>query len=391
MPIQIKWETERPLDYRRHEVLVNPFSTVSDKSVWYYPFREQLTRTQYKDEFRFRANMNPHGLTNTKLTLFIPALTCNPGHEARWVCRVGLRWIKTASTLINGEVYQQFDGLGIDMHEPMSEWELCALGNINELTTWSSQLPSYPATVKVPWFYDRLRSMFPLYRHGVEDTLEHRLTLEDLTTLLQVRRCDDHELVDIATGVLPFKAEPPVMWGTYTYRHHLDLDVVYHDEAIYLRKQVYPYIVINDIVSYDTTPGEFKVIFQPLEYPVHTIGWVVEHITSSDILPVVTSTLILNDDAILQDYPGYMTSRDDIPLRFRHTHTSFNYWSMGLEPIRVPTLNVDSGELLVNVNTDCPEHYRLRVRVYYNKHVEYITYPTSLHQRGEVSAKLRLK
>lgn len=194
-------------------------------------------------------NVDPtfHHLQYTYITTITPKISVKEEFKntikIKLPHRYGINCINKAIIKDQKITYQTLDNVFLDFHLQFfqnngtgkRDLDLKYLGDLPELTTFSTYLPPRKINYEIPWFYSQHISLaFPIFYKGSSLNLEHRIVYKKYITdmLIMVKKESDgsweyitkdkHEYIDVDSNLLP----TPEMYGKYSLNHKNQIESI---------------------------------------------------------------------------------------------------------------------------------------------------------------------
>jgi hypothetical protein len=357
-----------------------------------------------------------HGLLYTVLVQKLPTIKANKGFEIRWCPNVGSNIVKSAEFQVNDTVWQTLDSVYFDdYHAKISkdskEVMNKNLGNIPELQTWASELPSAMTFFRIPWFYSLHTSkMFPLYYCGKEDRVEHILNLRrNLKDLLMIRSIDTGEMIpfdEACVSVSSTELPAPEMRGDYVMmsdmecEHNRCNENKYHNEVFDIDNV--RAIDSDNIVNSNST---VSIKIKDMPFPVHTIHWKAENMNASafnylsnystcaedhtsGVSPVKWASLTCPQGILFKNLESYINETIIPANHFNKIpeYPGYGCWTNATdatEPLYPkPGIKLDEGELTLRIEDTENNKYKVHARVVYTYRISFKDYPKTESERN---------
>jgi hypothetical protein len=359
-----------------------------------------------------------HGLLYTVLVQKFPYIKANKGFEIRWCPNLGSNIVKSAEFKVNDSVWQTLDSEFFDdYHTKISKDEYLDinLGNVSELQTWSSELPSYTTMFYIPWFYSLHTSkMFPLYNCGKEDRIEHVLTLRrSLKDLLMIRSVDTGEIIPFDEACIQIEninLSTPEMRGDYIMMSDMECEHNRCNISKY-NTDVFDIDNVKSIESDNTynINSTVSVKIKDMPFPVHTIHWKATNMTaynnnylsnyttcSEDHTkgesPIKWSSLSSQQGILFKNLESYICEKIVPYKNFGKIpkYAGYGCWTNAVcaaDPLYPkPGIKLDEGELTFriedSVNPESKDKYKVNVRAVYTYRITFKDYPKNEAERN---------
>jgi hypothetical protein len=406
------------------EVLIRTnFLNMQRKETWYYKTPavklECVGDISNPSRISYKVQTLPyHGLLNSVLVQKLPEIKARKGYEIRWCPNIGSNILKLAEFQVNDKIWQTMDSIYFDdfIAKISKDKNLDHdLGNVAELQTWYTSLPSFITLFKAPWFYNvHTSKMFPLYCCGKEDRIEHHLTLRrKISELLMIRSEESGELLpfdESYISVSDLTLPVPELRVDYIFMTNMECEHNHCNSQV-LHNEIFDIENVKILDSDNTYPmnSTVDIRIKDMPFPVHSIHWKASNLNalsknylsnyttnSSDHLegksPIKFVSLSSEHGIIFKNMESYISERI-IPMNnFPKVPESSGYgcWTNAVDPIDPlypkAGLKINDSELsfrLENEEDSSDEtKFKIHSRVIYSYRITLKDYPKSETERN---------
>lgn len=406
-------DPEQPTDPKN--CVHTPFLNSPAKATWYFQPIEKVDGTPsgigYMAAKYTIAGAPHHGVQYSYTGQVLPVVKANEGFLVRWKEFPALNQIVKAELLFNKTPLQQLDNATLNMLTRFMEVPTPGTdadhGNRSDLQTWSDKLPSRPLEFIIPWFYSQeFSKFFPTYLCGANDTLEIVITYRlNIGELLLVKEAESGKMVPLSDRTAEVVGHPFDLKGIANLQHpQLNTSFLYQSYLEADETRCTPdrdVVHVDNFYAFDSDKSyplgeKITIDFKKLEYPIHTIYWMVENQTaqlgncSTNALDAkkgedpIKSVTITHSKLNLVAGLEYLRSHMKKHFRTVPLDAGYGAWSMGVIASDIsphPDIDLSDGSLTIQLKTNdeanpylgaaetvpCTDKFRLKVRLVYTK------------------------
>jgi hypothetical protein len=406
------------------------FLNIKRRETWSYHCKQKLDCTGDISEpntISYRVRTIPyHGLLYTVLVQKLPIIKANKGFEICWCPNIGTNIVESANFKVNDNVWQTLDSIYFDDYNSKyieSKNLDKEIGNVPELQTWSSELPSYMTFYRIPWFYSLHSSkMFPLYYCGKEDRIEHTLKLRrNLKNLIRIRSVDTGEMIpfdEACINTTNFELPAPEMIGNYVMMSDMECE---HNRCNSSQLNIETFDIDNvKSIESDNSYGINSTVsmkIKDMPFPVHTIHWKAENVNASSLnylsnyststedhtigaSPIRCVSLSCPQGIIFKNHESYITEKITPMNHFVKVpeYPGYGCWTntvSAADPLYPKSgIKLDEGELTFrledNENPESKNKYHIHARIIYTYRITFKDYPKNEAERNGKGVEIEI-
>lgn len=229
-------------------------------------------------------NLPYHGLVNTVMVQQFPSIVAEPGFEICYPPNMGSNVLRNAVFRINENEPQTLTSRYLDHYFQKIDKRSSTprdLGNVPQMTEWTTELSSFTTFLFIPWFFTLHSSkMFPLYQCGKEDEITILSHLRRyLGDFIRVRRADNKEPIPFDEGcirVSSYTLPVPKVHCEYEFLSDMECE---HNRCEDIQKKYNNHVFdIDNVKSIDSDNihnmnTTVNVKIKDMPFPVHSIHW----------------------------------------------------------------------------------------------------------------------